>query len=117
MYRFRVSPKVRTVTNRFVNGRSGWRVNAPVSAGDIKERGMVRRRPAFIATFQSGHTGLFYRMNKKTSSGKDKLHEYYGPSVADMLDYEEAREAIQERAEEIVAKRVDQELWRVLNGG
>lgn len=116
LYRFRVSPKTRRYTNRFVNGRYGWRVNKPVSAGDIRDTGMIRRQPAFIATFKSGHTGIFYRVNgKTTSTGKDKLHEYYGPAVADMLDYKDAREAVQARAGEVVAQRIDHELWRVLS--
>lgn len=116
LYKFHPSPKNRKYTSRYVNSVSGWRITTPVSATDIKASGMVRRSAAFIATFQSGHTGIFRRAGTKTSAGKDKIHEYYGPSVADMLDYEEAREAIQNRAADIVATRIDQELYRILNG-
>lgn len=122
LYKFRVSPKERRYTSRYANGRYGWRITGKVSAGDIRANGMVRREPAFIAEFKSHHKGIFYRTGEKTNIGKpkkyqkDKLHEYYGPSVSDMLDYEEARDAILERAGEVVEKRIDHELWRVLSG-
>jgi hypothetical protein len=116
LYKFHPSPKDRKYTNRYVNGVSGWRITTMVSAADIRASGMIQREAAFIATFNSGHTGIFRRTGQKTSNKKDKLKEYYGPSVADMLDYKEAREAIQDRASDIVAKRIDQELYRILNG-
>lgn len=121
LYRFRVSPKVRRNTNRFVNGRSGWKVNRAVKAGDIRDNGMMRMPNAFIAKFESGHMGIFERTGEKTSvkrtktQYKDKLREYYGPAIADMLDFKEAREAVQDRAGEVVAQRIDHELWRVVS--
>ena len=113
--RFHPSPAVRKYTNRFVNGRGGWRVTAPVSAADLRGN-MLARPEAFIATFASGHTGMFRRTGRKTNTGKPEIKEYWGFSVADMLDYPEAREAVQKRAEEITAKRLDHELMRMLNG-
>lgn len=115
LYRFHPSPRNRVYTNRFVNGRSGWRVTGPVKAADARESGMQSRPAAFIATFKSGHTGIFRRTGGKTSTGKDKLKEYYGFSVEDMLDYPDAREAVQERALEITSKRLDHELLRILS--
>ncbi|MCD8355867.1 MAG: phage tail protein [Clostridia bacterium] len=115
LYKFHPSPSARRYTNRYVNGVSGWRVTTAVSAADIREKGMVQRPKGFIATFQSGHTGIFRRTSGKTSTGKTKLKEYWGPAVADMLDYPEARESVQNRASEMVAKRLDQELYRVLS--
>lgn len=116
LYKFHPSPSARRYTKRFVNGRYGWRVTTPVSAADIREKGMLQRPKGFIATFQSGHTGIFRRTSGETRTGKTKLKEYWGPSVADMLEYPEARKAVQDRASEIVAKRLDQELYRMLKG-
>lgn len=113
LYRFHPSPAKRTYTTRYVNGISGWRVTTDVSAADIRGD-MIRRRTAFIATFQSGHTGIFSRTGKKTASGRDEIREYWGFSVKDMLDYEPAREAIQERMAEITQKRIDHELLQML---
>lgn len=114
LYRFHPSPAQRKYTTRYVNGVSGWRVTTDVSAADTRGS-MLRRRTAFIATFQSGHTGIFSRTGEETASGKSRLREWYGYSVKDMLDYPEAREAIQERAAEIVQSRVDHELLRALD--
>jgi hypothetical protein len=116
LYRFHPSPATRQYTDRFVNGVSGWRITKAVSAADNLGQ-MVPRPNAFIATFRSGHTGIFEReAGKKSASGKDKIREFFGYSVADMLDYEPAREEIQKKAEQTIEKRLDHELLRVLNG-
>lgn len=115
LYRFHPSPRTRQYTRKFVNGRSGWRITKAVKAADTREGGLKPRPAAFIATFKSGHTGIFKRISETTSSGKDKLKEYYGFSVEDMLDYPDAREAVQERMVEITSKRLDHELLRILS--
>lgn len=123
LYRFNPHPSVRKYTREyahvlFTDDPEDWRryrKTSLVSAADV--RGSMRPRPAaFIATFNSGHTGIFSRTGKRTSNRREKLREYWGFSVADMLDYPEAREAVQKRAEEITAKRLDHELMRMLNG-
>ena len=131
LYRFHPNPKTRQYTTRYVNGRGGWRVTTDVSAADVKGQ-MIRRRTAFIATFPSGHTGIFYRTGDETYSGtynkelniqhkpvgtgvkKPHIHELWGFSVKDMLDYPEARENIQNRMAEIIEKRIEHELSRAL---
>lgn len=119
LYRFHPEPKNRKYTTRYVNGVSGWRITTDVSAADVKGQ-MLRRHTAFIAAFPSGHTGLFSRFDKKggklekTRTGKDKLRELYGFSVRDMLQYEPAAEAIQERMKKIVEDRINHELLRML---
>lgn len=113
LYRFHPSPAQRRYTTRYVNNVSGWRVTTEVSAADNRGQ-MLRRRTAFIATFQSGHTGIFTRTGKETGTGKAQLRELYGYSVADMLDYAPAREAVQERAAQVARERIDHELLRAL---
>lgn len=113
LYKFTPKPRDRQYTTRYVNGVAGWRITTDVSAADVKGA-MVRRRTAFIATFPSGHRGIFTRTGEKTASGKERIRELYGFSVADMLDYEPAREAIQERAAQVVMERIDHELMREL---
>lgn len=114
LYRFHPQPKTRTYTTRYVNGYGGWRVTTDVSAADVRGQ-MIRRRTAFIATMPSGHTGIWKRTGKRTASGKPEIEEFWGFSVQDMLDYEPARDAVQERMAEIVAKRIDHELFRELD--
>lgn len=110
LYRYRHSPQTRTYTTRYVNGHGGWRVTTEVSAADVRGQ-MLRRRTAFIATFQSGHTGIFVRETEERLPVK----EMWGFSVRDMLDYEPAREAIQKRMEDIVSGRIDHELLQTLD--
>lgn len=116
LHKFHPSPATRRYTNRYVNGRSGWRITSPVSATDARETGKHKLNKGFIATFNSGHTGIFYRTNSKIRTGKTKLKEYFGFSVADMLAYEPAMNAIYERAMEVTSKSIDHELYRILNG-
>lgn len=114
LFRFHPSPGKRTYTTRYVNGIGGWRVTTDVSAADVRGQ-MLRRRTAFIATFRSGHTGIFTRTGGKTASGKDEIREYWGFSVQDMLNYEPARENIERRMAEIVERRIDHELLQALD--
>lgn len=116
LYRYHVVPQNRVNTSRFANGYGGALVPRKTSAADLKENGMVPRPAAFVARFQSGHVGLFKAVERGKDGKKDKLREFYGFSVADMLDYEDARENVLDRAQEVVAERIDQELYRVLNG-
>lgn len=122
LYRFNISPKTRQYTTRYVNQIGGWRVTTEVSAAE--NRGArIRHHTAFIATFQNGNTGIFERTGKwtnldetgnRTKDSKPEIKELWGYSAKDMLDYQPAREAIQERAAEIVQSRIDHELLRAL---
>lgn len=114
LYRFHPAPKARTYTTRYVNGYSGWRVTTDVSAADVRGQ-MIRRRTAFIATFPSGHTGIFSRTGGESKTGKEAIRELWGFSVRDMLDYDPAREAVQDRMAETTQKRIDHELLRALD--
>lgn len=42
-------------------------------------------RSSFIATMPTGHTGIYRRTGRKTSSGKSQIVEHYVPSVAATL--------------------------------
>lgn len=114
LYRFHPSPAARAYTTRYVNQISGWRVTTDVSAADVRGQ-MLRRRTAFIATMPSGHTGIWERTGDITTGGKEAIREFWGFSVRDMLDYEPAREAIQNRMADIVSQRINHELLRTLD--
>lgn len=124
LYYFNPSPKARKYTTSYVNKIGGWRVTTEVSAADNRGQ-MIRRGAGFIATFQSGHTGIYKRtgewthtadaLGSKTKKSKEKLEQYYGYSVADMLNYGPVIDALQDRAEEVVSARVDHELLRALD--
>lgn len=137
---FKVSPASRTYRRQPVS-RSGYgwlKTSKSLSVKEFKV-GSAHRHSAFMATMASGHNGVWQR-NKPTrfgpgggflfKSGKhvrggptidkkprgDELEERFGESIADMLDYHEAREKIQEKATETAQKRLDHEIFRILNG-
>ena len=82
---------------------------------DAKESGYKSGKTWFIATFSSGHTGIFTRTGGDTANGRAKIEEIWGFSVADMLDYEPAKEAVGKRIEEVVGQRLEHEIGRLLS--
>ena len=121
LFKFTPSPKSRTYVNEripvMIHG-VGWRniyKSGAVSAMDSKESGMRARPIGFIATFKSGHTGIFKRTGEETESGKTQIEEYWGYSVADMMDYEPARKAVEDKVSETVNKRLEHEISRILS--
>lgn len=121
LHKYTANPSVRTYTTEKTPVEiedAVWKIvnkHAKVSAMDSKESGMVARPAAFIATFKSGHTGIFKRAGGRTGSGKEKIKEYWGYSVAEMLDYEPAKLEIAEKVQETVNKRLEHEIGRILS--
>lgn len=120
LYKYTPSPKSRTYTTERVPveiRENVWRLvhkTGRVSAMDSRESGMQARPSAFIATFSSGHTGIFRRVGGNTENGKAKIEEYWSYSIADMLDYGPAKEAVAEKTAETVNRRLEHEISRVL---
>lgn len=116
LYRFTTRPKNRTYTGEkivlmFRDGQThAVFKNKPVSAMDAKATGFREEKNSFIATMQTGHTGLFKRL------GQDRypIKEEWGFALADMLDYEPARESIMEKTAEEVNKQLEHEIGRIL---
>lgn len=67
---------------------------------------------AFIAKMKSGHTGMFER------DGKSRLPitEFMGPSTAQMAGNSVIVERVEEKTQEVVNKRIEHEITRILNG-
>ena len=103
IYKFKPSPASRTYVGEKIpipisgEGEDAvWRMvfkNGKVKAMDAKASGFKSGHNWFIANFPSGHTGIFKRTGGTTSNGKPKIEEVWGFAVADMLDYEPAKEA------------------------
>lgn len=125
IYKFKPSPAYRSYNSKktpvVISGEGKdavWRMvfkNNAVKAMDIKETGYKTGEKWFIANFKSGHTGIFKRTGGMTSGDKPKIREIWGPSVADMLDYEPAKEAVAERIQEVVNQRLEHEIGRILS--
>lgn len=126
IYKYKPSPATRTYVGQYIpvvisepkGDDPMWRMvfkNAKVSAMDAKESGYKSGTNWFIANFQSGHTGVFKRTGKAKDSGKPEIEEIWGFAVADMLDYDPAKEAVAERIEEVVNDRIEHEIGRILS--
>ncbi|CDX01296.1 Prophage minor tail protein Z (GPZ) [Desulfitobacterium hafniense] len=67
-------------------------------------------RGSFIATVRGGYTNVFVR----TTGNRFPLRSLHSPSVPQMMGHEEGIKVMQERAIEVLNKRIDVEVKRVL---
>ena len=64
---------------------------------------------------KNGHIGLFQR--KSTSKKKRGIKAIFGPSIPQLLKKKEIIDKVEEEAGEVLLKRIDHELDRILKGG
>lgn len=69
-------------------------------------------RGAFLARMKSGHLGVFNRVE----NGKFPIVQRYGPSVPQMLENANVQKYVEDRATEMLAKRMEHEIDRMLKG-
>jgi len=65
---------------------------------------------AFVSSMNSGHVGVYKRVGEK----RLPITELYGPSIPQMLDNEDVRERVEERATEAIDERLTHEVNRVM---
>lgn len=99
LYRFNVSPTIPIQ-------------RATVSAAVLAGNGRTPFQDAFIARMQSGHTGMFERDGSK----RLPISEFIGPSTAQMAGNSIVLADVEEKAQEVINKRVEHEITRILNG-
>lgn len=99
LYRFDVSPSI-----------PGQRVT--VTARTMKDRAKTPFEQAFIAKMKSGHTGVFQR-DKET---RLPISEFPGLSTAQMAKNTVVLEQVEEKAQEVINKRIEHEITRILDG-
>ena len=99
LYRFNVSPTLPVQ-------------RATVSAAVLNESGRTPFAHAFIAKMKSGHTGMFER----DGTSRLPITEFMGPSAAQMAGNSVVVEQVEEKAQEVVNKRLEHEITRILNG-
>lgn len=99
LYRFNVSPTLPVQ-------------HATVSAAVLNESGRTPFAEAFIAKMKSGHTGMFER----DGTARLPITEFMGPSTAQMAANSVVLEAVEDKAQEVINKRVEHEITRILNG-
>jgi hypothetical protein len=67
---------------------------------------------AFIAGMQSGHTGVFERVSETRLPVEEKM----GLSAAQMISNEDVMDGLEDAAQEVVNKRLEHEIERLLAG-
>lgn len=99
-----------------------WRMVHPgVNAKGHTMRGhrSVPLTDAFVATFRSGHTGIYERTGGQTGSergGRDEIVEKMGLSIPQMAGNEEVLRNLGHDASEKFDERMDHEVQAILNG-
>lgn len=78
----------------------------------VKKGGDTEFRHAFVAHMRNGHTGIFER---KTSE-RFPIEEKMGLAAAQMVKNEKIVSAVEKDAQELVSKRLEHEIERILNG-
>lgn len=82
-----------------------------VTVAVLRETGGERIKHAFVAKMKSGHVGVLERVTKK----RLPLEELYGPSSVHMMSNLRVLEQVEEKAQDIVNKRIEHEISRILN--
>ena len=109
LYKFKVSPKTPTYGKK--------KVSVSVKKGSTGES-----QRAFIAQMQSGHLGVFNRTDdysKKQRNQRNKtkhnqmIEERLGPSVPRMAENAVVLQTVEDRVNEVINKRIQQELERL----
>lgn len=123
LYRYgRSAPKQPTVdksvtTHALINGY--WRTvhpSVPASGHQLLATAPATFSDAFVARMKSGHVGIFERTGASTANGADQIHELMGSSVPQMLGSPDVEEQITKDAAEKFYSRLEQEMYRILNG-
>lgn len=75
----------------------------------------IQFRHAFVAVMPNGHVGIFERQRGiKTSSGKIKIQEFFGPSIPQLAARPHIVQFVQEHAQERYMTRFTQQMDRWL---
>lgn len=118
LYKFEVSP------SEVNNGK----VRKQVTAAVLRGGGGETLENAFIGEMGSGHMGVFersgqWKMKKRnTRTGEhtgnnEKIKQLFGPSLAGMAGKAVEYESVEARVNEVINKRIQHELDRLLSNG
>lgn len=81
-----------------------------VKVSVLKAQGMKTLKNAFIAKMPNGTTGIFERESEK----RMPIKQLYGPSVPQLFKEPTVRQAIQNKAKEVLENRLVHELGRYI---
>lgn len=113
LYKFNVSPETPTY------GKKNVEVSVKRGSAGVSRHG-------FIAQMDSGHLGMFERSGKwkakdragiENTKHNEKIKERYGPSVPRMAENAVVLQTVEDRVNEVINKRIEHEVDRILSGG
>lgn len=84
----------------------------PVRARVLKGSSRKPIQSGFVTRTKNGHINVFTRVGQS----RYPIQGRYGPSIAQMMGHEDPLKDIQGRAQEILDKRIEHELSRLLRG-
>lgn len=90
------------------------------SAAVLKANSLVkfsRENNVFVAKMKSDHIGIMERQKGMISpaTGKEKIKELLSPPVPQMVGNENVMQDVEERVQEVINKRMEHEMERLLN--
>lgn len=88
----------------------------PGAGHQLNSTGPTTFQNSFVASFRSGHTGIFERTGGSTSTGGAEIKEIMGSSPAQMVGNGEVVEKLSEDASKKFEERMDHEIARILAG-
>lgn len=112
LYKFKVTP------TRIARPKGGGKKPPKVYASQVKRTGgkktLSGQPKPFVAQMKNGHVGVFQR---KSNDHKATLKGVYGPAIPQLLKKKEIMDKVEEEATQVLLKRIDHEINRVLKGG
>lgn len=89
---------------------------SPYTARVSKAGGRTSLGHAFVARMPNGKVGVFERYGPYRRPIGQKIRELHGPSVPQMLGSKGVVEHVSEKAREMMDRRIDHEVKRILGG-
>lgn len=79
--------------------------------------GFSREKNVFVAQMKSGHIGIMERQKGTISqtTKKEKLKELLSPAVPQMVENKKVMQSVEKRVNEVINKRIEHEIERLLN--
>lgn len=84
-----------------------------VKAAVKRDESQVELQKGFTAQMPNGHIGVYERKGDSSYP----IKQFYGPSVPRMAENTVVIKTVEDRVNEVINKRMEHELDRILNGG
>lgn len=108
----RVTGRPLSVINFKVKANKPLPTRGKYAVVSVKKGGGGEIKGSFVLTTRTGYTNVFTRKTKE----RFPLRSLHGPSVPQMMGHEDGLKRMEDKAREVLDKRLDHEINRVLGG-